>query len=53
MNNEIKDLINHLQLLNHYIESNKKNNKKKIFFLKEEQQKINIELYKIKSLHSI
>jgi hypothetical protein len=53
MNKEINHLIKHLQLLNGYIEENKKENKQIINFLKEEQKKINMELNKIKSLHSL
>jgi hypothetical protein len=53
MNKEINHLIKHLQLLNGYIEENKKENKQIVNFLKEEQKKINIELNKIKSLHSL
>lgn len=53
MNKEINHLIKHLQLLNGYIEENKKENKQIVNFLKEEQKKINMELNKIKSLHSL
>lgn len=53
MNKEINHLIKHLQILNGYIEENKKENKQIVNFLKEEQKKINMELNKIKSLHSL
>jgi hypothetical protein len=53
MDIEQKKLINHLQLLNKYIEKNKLNNKKILFLLENEKKNIKKELKKINYIQNI